>query len=63
MPFTAEATAVELVAAGDFGKMIAFTDAQIDIIKISGAVGKLKTARPDGNLVCTARALGISLRD
>lgn len=57
------ATAVELVAAGDFGKMVAFTGPQIGAIKISDAIGKLKTVRPDGNLVRTARALGICLGD
>jgi 6-phosphofructokinase 1 len=57
------ATAVELVAAGDFGKMVAFTGAQIGAIKISDAIGKLKAVRPDGNLVRTARALGICLGD
>jgi len=29
------ATAVELVAAGEFGKMVAFTGSQIGAIKIS----------------------------
>jgi ATP-dependent phosphofructokinase / diphosphate-dependent phosphofructokinase len=57
------ATAVELVAAGDFGKMVAFTGPQIGAIRISDAIGKLKTVRPDGNLVRTARALGICLGD
>jgi phosphofructokinase-like protein len=57
------AMAVELIAAGDFGKMVAFTGAQVGAIKISDAVGKLKTVRPDGNLVRTARALGICLGD
>src|SRR5207247_761256 len=57
------ATAVELVAAGEFGKMVAFTGLQVGAIKISDAVGRLKTVRPDGNLVRTARALGISLGD
>ena len=57
------ATAVELVAAGEFGKMVAFTGPQVDAIKISDAVGKLKTVRPDGNLVRTARALGICFGD
>jgi 6-phosphofructokinase 1 len=57
------ATAVELVAAGDFGKMVAFTGPQVGGIKISDAVGKLKTVRPDGNLVRTARALGICFGD
>jgi ATP-dependent phosphofructokinase / diphosphate-dependent phosphofructokinase len=57
------AAAVELVAAGEFGKMVAFTGPQIGAIKISDAVGKLKTVRADGNLVRTARALGICFGD
>jgi ATP-dependent phosphofructokinase / diphosphate-dependent phosphofructokinase len=57
------ATAVELVAAGDFGKMVAFTGLQIGAIRISDAIGKLKTVRPDANLIRTARALGICLGD
>ncbi len=57
------ATAVELVAAGEFGKMVAFTGSQIGAIKISDAIGKLKAVRPDGNLVRTARALGICFGD
>jgi 6-phosphofructokinase len=57
------ATAVELVAAGDFGKMVAFTGLQVGAIKISDTVGKLKTVRRDGNLVRTARALGICFGD
>jgi ATP-dependent phosphofructokinase / diphosphate-dependent phosphofructokinase len=57
------ATAVELAAAGDFGKMVAFTGPQVGAINISDAIGKLKTVRPDGNLVRTARALGICLGD
>jgi ATP-dependent phosphofructokinase / diphosphate-dependent phosphofructokinase len=57
------ATAVELVAAGDFGKMVAFTGAQVGAIRISDAIGKIKAVRPDGNLVRTARALGICFGD
>ena len=57
------ATAVELVAAGEFGKMVAFTGPHFGAIKISDAVGKLKAVRPDGNLVRTARALGICFGD
>jgi 6-phosphofructokinase 1 len=57
------ATAVELVAAGYFGKMVAFTGPQVGAIKISDAIGKLKAVRPDGNLVRTARALGICFGD
>src|SRR5262249_33534356 len=47
------ATAVELVAAGEFGKMAAFNGPQVGAIKISDAVGKVKAVRPDGNLVRT----------
>src|SRR4029077_9040815 len=57
------ATAVELIAAGEFGKMVAFTGPQVGSIKISDAIGKIKTVRPDGNLVRTARALGICFGD
>jgi len=57
------ATAVELIAAGEFGKMVAFTGPQVGAIKISDAVGKLKTVRHDGNLVRTARALGVCFGD
>ena len=57
------ATAVELVAAGEFGKMVAFIGPQVGAIKISDAIGKLKAVRPEGNLIRTARALGICLGD
>ncbi len=57
------ATAVELVATGEFGKMVAFTRLQVGAIKISDAIGTLKVVRPDGNLVRTARALGICFGD
>jgi phosphofructokinase-like protein len=57
------AVAVELVAAGDFGKMVAFTGQQVWAVPLSEAIGRLKTVPPDGGLVRTARALGISLGD
>jgi 6-phosphofructokinase 1 len=57
------AHAVELIAAEDFGKMVAFQGSQVTAIPISEAVGKLKTVRPDGSLARTARALGICLGD
>jgi ATP-dependent phosphofructokinase / diphosphate-dependent phosphofructokinase len=57
------ATAVELAAAGEVGKMVAFTGPQIGAVKISDAIGKIKGVLPDGNLVRTARALGICFGD
>jgi 6-phosphofructokinase 1 len=57
------AAAVELIAAGDFGKMVAFTGQQVGSVPIADAVGRLKTVPPDGGLARTARALGMSLGD
>jgi len=57
------AHAVELIAAGDYGKMVAFQGSQIGAIPIRDAVGRLKTVVTHGNLARTARALGICLGD
>jgi 6-phosphofructokinase 1 len=55
------AHAVELIANGTFGRMVAWQGSQITDIPILDAVGRLKTVPPDGNLPRTARSLGISL--
>ena len=57
------AVAVELVDAGKFGKMVAFTGQQVEGVEISEAVGRLKTVPSNGGLVRTARALGICIGD
>jgi ATP-dependent phosphofructokinase / diphosphate-dependent phosphofructokinase len=57
------AHAVELIAAGEFGKMVAFVGPGVGAVDITEAVGRLKTVPPDGTLARTARALGISLGD
>jgi ATP-dependent phosphofructokinase / diphosphate-dependent phosphofructokinase len=57
------AAAVDLVAAGDFGKMVAFTGQQVGAVPIKQAVGTLKTVPLNGGLARTARALGICLGD
>src|SRR5688572_4950079 len=57
------AYAVELLDAGEFGKMVAWQGSQVGAIPIGDAVGRLKTVRPDGNMIRTAQALGISLGD
>ena len=57
------AMAVELVANGDFGKMVAFTDSKIGAVALADAVGKLKTVPMESGMARTARALGISLGD
>ncbi len=57
------AHAVELIASGGLGRMVAWQGNQIGDIAITDATGRLKTVPPDGNLPRTARALGISLGD
>ena len=44
------AKAVELIAAGEFGKMVAYQGSQVTAVTISEAVGQLKTVPPDGRL-------------
>jgi ATP-dependent phosphofructokinase / diphosphate-dependent phosphofructokinase len=57
------AEAVELIAANDFGKMVAYQGSRVTAIPIRDAVGKLKTVGPEGSLIRTARALGICFGD
>jgi 6-phosphofructokinase 1 len=57
------AEAVELIAAGKFGQMVAYQGSQVGAVKITEAIGSLKTVPPAGGLVRTARALGVSLGD
>jgi 6-phosphofructokinase 1 len=57
------AEAVELIAAGKFGQMVAFQGSGVGSVKITEAVGKLKTVPPEGGFARTARALGICLGD
>ena len=55
--------AVDLIAQGGFGKMVCLRNACIGCVDISDAVGQLKTVDPKGELVCTARAIGICFGD
>ena len=55
--------AVELIADGKFGKMVALRGDSIVAVDVADAIGKLKTVRPDGELVQTARAIGIGFGD
>lgn len=55
--------AVDLVAEGHFGKMVALRADSIVAVDIVRAIGQLKTVRPDGELVRTARAIGIGFGD
>ena len=55
--------AVDLIAEGKFGKMVALRADSIVAVDIANAIGQLKTVRPDGELVRTARAIGIGFGD
>jgi ATP-dependent phosphofructokinase / diphosphate-dependent phosphofructokinase len=54
------AKATEMIAGGEFGKMVCLRGETIEAVEISDAVGHLKRVDPDGELVHTARAMGIS---
>ena len=55
--------AAELVQAGDFGKMVALKGADIVAVPISEALVEPKRVDPDGQLVATARAIGVCFGD
>ena len=57
------AEAVELIAAGQYGHMVAYQGSQVTAVKITEAIGRLKTVPPTGGLARTARALGVCLGD
>ncbi len=55
--------AVELIAKGQFGKMVCLRNQRIEAEDIAKAIHRLKTVDPEGELVQTARAIGISFGD
>jgi 6-phosphofructokinase 1 len=57
------AEAVQLVANAQFGQMVAYQGYQVTSVKITEAIGRLKTVPLEGGLARTARALGVCLGD
>ena len=55
--------AVDLIAQGAFGKMVALRDGSIVAVDVATAIGKLKSVDPNGELVRTAKAIGIGFGD
>jgi ATP-dependent phosphofructokinase / diphosphate-dependent phosphofructokinase len=55
--------AVELIAAGGFGMMVALHGESIVSVDIAHAIGHLKSVNPNGEVVRTARAIGIGFGD
>ena len=57
------AKAVKLVQEGKFGHMVALRPPDTVAVKITEAIGHLRTVPVDGDIVQTARMLGISFGD
>ncbi len=55
--------AVEMVARGEFGRMVCLRGTQIESTTLEEAVGVMKAVDPDAELVQTAKALGIRFGD
>jgi 6-phosphofructokinase 1 len=55
--------ATDLIAKGRFGKMVCLQNASIQCVDIADAIGKLKVVDPQGEMVQTARAIGICFGD
>jgi 6-phosphofructokinase 1 len=57
------ACAVDLVARGEFGRMVCLRAGKIDSVSLEEAVGVYKTVSPDSDYVRAARGVGISFGD
>jgi len=55
--------AVDLIAAGGFGMMVALHGDSIISVDVAHAIGHLKSVDPQGELVRAARAIGIGFGD
>ena len=55
--------AVKMIEAGEFGRMVSYQAYHVDSVPIEDAVNQLRLVNPTGEMVQTARALGICLGD
>jgi len=55
--------AVELIAAGGFGRMVCLRGGRVEAVDIAEAVGAMKYVDPNGELVRVARAIGMCFGD
>jgi phosphofructokinase-like protein len=55
--------AADLVALGEFGKMVALCEDEITSVPIRAAISNPKRVDPDSEIVATARSLGVSFGD
>jgi 6-phosphofructokinase 1 len=57
------ARAVQLIAEEQYGHMVALRPPDMAAVKLTDAIGHLRAVPPNGDIVQTARALGISFGD
>lgn len=57
------AEAVELVARGEFGRMVCLRAGEIQSVPLEDAVGEVRLVNPNGSMVRVARAVGITFGD
>jgi 6-phosphofructokinase 1 len=57
------AQAVQLISEEKYGYMVALRPPDTTAVRLSEAIGRLRSVPPDGDIVQTARALGISFGD
>ena len=57
------AAAVDLIANGEFGKMVCLRGTEIRSVDVTEAIGHLKTVDPGSQLIATARAMGVCFGD
>ena len=55
--------AVDLIASGGFGRMVCLKNECIDSVDIAHAIGRTKNVNPQGQLVQTARSIGVCFGD
>lgn len=55
--------AVELIAKGEFGKVVCLQGGCVRPVDIAQAIGQMKSVDPNGELIQAARAIGISFGD
>ena len=55
--------AVELIAEGRLGEMVAYRNYEVSGVPIADAVDRIKVVQPGSQMVLTARAVGISFGD
>jgi 6-phosphofructokinase 1 len=55
--------AVEMLARGESGRMVALRGAEIVSVPLAEACARMKSVAPDGELVRTARSIGVSFGD